>query len=234
MRRAALPVVLFFLAFACSPSSREAESGAGAGGADTGAPATDSDPDVAAIGGAGVPSGFVGRTDRANQQLSGAKYAVSGNGWEVTTGPAHILYRPGDSANGSYTVTTTIEQLAAPAHPEAYGVFVGGSNLDGANQRYLYFLVRGTGEFMVRVREGAQTRNVLAWQKSPAVPAANAAGQGSYRLSVQVGADSVRFLVNGQRAAAAAATGLPTSGVYGIRINHNLRVRATPATLTRS
>jgi hypothetical protein len=191
------------------------------------------DPDVAAIGGTGVPNGYTGRTDRPDQQLSGAKYAVSGGGWDVTTGPAHILYRPGDSASGSYTVSATIEQLAAPAHPEAYGVFVGGSNLDGSAQRYLYFLARGTGEFMARVREGEKTRNVIAWQKNAAVPVANASGQGSYRLAIQVAPDSVRFLVNGQRVGGVAATGLPTSGVYGLRINHNLHVRAMPATVTR-
>jgi hypothetical protein len=194
---------------------------------------SDNDPDVSAIGGTGVPNGYIGRTDRPDQQLSGAKYAVSGNGWDVTTGPAHILYRAADSASGAYTVSTTIDQLAAPAHPEAYGVFVGGKNLNGPTQQYLYFLARGTGEFMARVREGDKTRNVIAWQKNAAVPVANASGQGSYRLGIQVAADSVRFLVNGQRVGAAAASGLPISGVYGVRINHNLHVRATPVTVTR-
>jgi hypothetical protein len=215
-----------------SCSSAEKDPDATTGGDTTAATMTD-DPDVAAIGGTGVPNGYVGRTDRPDQQLSGAKYALSGGGWDVTTGPAHILYRPGDSASGSYTVTTTIEQLAAPAHPEAYGVFVGGSNLDGPGQRYLYFLARGTGEFMARVREGDKTRNVIGWQKNAAVPTANASGQGSYRLAIQVAPDSVRFLVNGQRVGGVAATGLPTSGVYGVRINHNLHVRAMPATVTR-
>ena len=216
-----------------SCSRAEQDPDATTSAADTGAAITTADPDVSAVGGTGVPNGYVGRTDRADQQLSGAKYAVSGGGWDVTTGPAHILYRPGDSASGAYTVTATIDQLAAPAHPEAYGVFVGGKNLDGAGQQYLYFLARGTGEFMARVREGDKTRNLLAWQKHAAVPVANASGQGSYRLGIQVAADSVRFLVNGQRAAAVAAANLPTSGVYGLRINHNLHVRATPATVTR-
>lgn len=214
----------------CSNAQKEPEVSSGP---DTSAPMANSDPDVVAIGGTGVPNGYVGRTDRADQQLSGAKYAVSGNGWDVTTGPAHILYKPSDSASGAYTVSTTIDQIAAPAHPEAYGVFIGGKSLDGAGQQYLYFIARGTGEMMARVREGDKTRNVLAWQKNPAVPVANASGQGSYKLAIQVAADSVRFLVNGQRAAAVAAAGLPTSGVYGLRINHNLHVRATPAAVTR-
>jgi hypothetical protein len=215
---------------ACSKSENDPDSTAAA---DTAASMSNSDPDVSAIGGTGVPNGYIGRTDRPDQQLSGAKYAVSGKGWDVTTGPAHILYKSSDSASGAYTVSSTIDQLAAPAHPEAYGIFVGGKNLDGPNQQYLYFLARGTGEMMARVREGDKTRNVLAWKKHAAVPAANASGQASYRLGIQVAADSVRFLVNGQTAATVPAAGLPTSGVYGVRINHNLHVRATPATVTR-
>jgi hypothetical protein len=230
MRAIFAVIALTTVAYACSSAEKDPDATAGG---DTTPAAMSDDPDVAAIGGTGVPNGYVGRTDRPDQQLSAAKYALSGGGWDVTTGPAHILYRPSDSASGSYTVSTTIDQLAAPAHPEAYGVFIGGSNLDGAGQQYLYFIARGTGEMMARVRDGANTRNVLAWQKHAAVPTANASGQGSYRLAIQVAPDSVRFLVNGQRAAAVAASGLPTNGVYGLRINHNLHVRAMPPTVTR-
>jgi hypothetical protein len=191
------------------------------------------DADVAAIGGTGVPDGYVGRTDRANMPLSDAKYLVSGNGWDVTTGPAHILYMPGDTATGSYTVTATIDQLAAPAHPEAYGIFIGGQALDGDAQKYLYFLVRGTGEMLAKVREGDKTRGVVAWTASDAVPKAGTSGQATYKVTIQVRPDSVRFWVNGRQTAAVASAGLPTTGVYGIRINHNLHVRATPVTLTR-
>jgi hypothetical protein len=231
MRRVLAVLALSSAAYSCTQTQKDSETASTTGETAAVMSAVE-DADVAAVGGTGVPTGYVGRTDRPDQQLSAAKYAVSGNGWEVTTGPAHILYRPTDSASGSYTVSTTIDQRAAPAHPEAYGVFVGGRDLNGAGQRYLYFLVRGTGEMMARVREGDKTRNVFAWQKHTAVPAANAAGQASYRLAIQVNADSVRFLVNGQRAASVAAAGLPTDGVYGIRVNHNLHVRATPATVT--
>lgn len=232
MRKVLALLALSTAAYSCTPTQKDPQTA----GTTTDTPAVMSaveDADVAAVGGTGVPTGYVGRTDRPNQQLSAAKYAVSGKGWDITTGPAHILYRPGDSASGSYTVTTTIDQLAAPAHPEAYGVFVGGRDLDGAGQRYLYFLVRGTGEMMAKVREGDKTRNALDWQKHAAIPAANASGQASYKLAIQVAGDSVRLRVNDQPVATVAAAGLPTSGVYGNRVNHNLHVRATPPTVTR-
>ena len=39
---------------------------------DTAAQVSNADPDVSAIGGTGVPNGYIGRTDRPDQQLSAA------------------------------------------------------------------------------------------------------------------------------------------------------------------
>lgn len=116
---------------ACTTSDRAASDSAamtdtGAMTADTGmANVATSDPDINVAGG-GLPAGFMARTDRADAPISGAKYARSGDAWEVTTGPAHILYSPTTVGNGSYSASATIEQLEAPKHPEAYGIFIGG------------------------------------------------------------------------------------------------------------
>ncbi|MDQ6718334.1 MAG: hypothetical protein M3Z17_08320, partial [Gemmatimonadota bacterium] len=69
------------------------------------------DADVAAVGGTGVPVGYLGRTDRPTQKLAEAKYVKVGKGWEVTTGPAHILWNPKNTATGNYTVSATFDQL---------------------------------------------------------------------------------------------------------------------------
>lgn len=191
------------------------------------------DKDIAAIGGTGVPKGFIGRSDRANMNLADAKYVRAGNAWNITTGPAHILYSPRDTASGSYTVTATIDQLSAPKHPEAYGIFVGGQNLNTDAQSYLYFLVRGTGEMFAKVREGETTRGVIAWQPTKSATPADATGKGSYKVAIQVTPDSVKFWVNDRQAAAVPSAGLPTNGVFGLRVNHNLHVRATPPVVTR-
>ena len=191
------------------------------------------DADVAAIGGTGVPVGYLGRTDRPTQKLSDAKYVKSGNGWEITTGPAHILWNPKNTATGNYTVTTTIDQLETPKHPESYGIFIGGSDLEGAGQSYLYFLVRGSGEAFAQTRKGDVLTGRIAWQKSAAVPMADASGKGTYTLSMRVAGDSVHFLVNGKGVAVLPKKDMPTDGIYGLRINHNLHVHATPVTITR-
>jgi len=191
------------------------------------------DDDVAAIGGTGVPIGYLGRTDRPAQKLSDAKYVKTGNGWDVTTGPAHTLYKATDVASGSYTISASIDQLVKPAHPESYGIFVGGRDLDGPNQTYLYFLVRGSGDILVKTRTGDKTGDVLAWQPGKMVPKEDAAGKASYKLGIQVSKDSVKFWVNSHRVGAVAKGTLPTEGVYGLRINHNLHVHSTPVSIKR-
>ena len=198
----------------------------------TAATASNGDPDIA-TGGQGVPSGYVGRTDREGVNITDASYTPSGNRWEVKTGPAHIIYAAKDSASGTYTVSTTIDQLAAPAHPEAFGIFIGGQNLDQPSQKYTYFIVRGTGEYLVKVREGSETRDVVKWTASDAIPKQDDAGKASYRLSVQVAADSVRFMVNDSPVATVAKSAISAEGVAGLRINHNLHLTVQPVEVSK-
>ena len=189
------------------------------------------DPDKNAAGGGTIPSGYTARTDRADADISGAKYVATGNDWEVTTGPAHILYSPTTMGNGSYTASATIEQLESPQHPEAYGIFIGGRDLDKATQAYTYFIVRGTGELAVKVRDGGSARDVVKWTASADVPKADASGKAKYELSAQVTNDAVKFSVNGKQVASVSKAGLPTDGVAGLRINHNLHVKVTPVSV---
>lgn len=190
------------------------------------------DADQATAGG-GVPAGYTGRTDNPGAAISGAKYAASGGQWEVTTGPAHIIYRAADSASGAYTATASFEQLEAPRHPEAYGLFIGGQNLDQPTQRYTYFIARGTGEFAVKVRDGATARDVVAFRAGDGMAKADASGRTSYRLAAQVTADSVRFMVNDKPVATVAKSAVSADGVAGLRVNHNLRLRTAPVAITR-
>jgi hypothetical protein len=221
----ALAVLVAYGPVACAPGEANTETVA----ADT----TGADPDVRAAGATGLPSGYQGRADRADAQLADARYMASGDGWDVTTGPSHILWSPEHSASGAYSVSARFEQLERPRHPEAYGVFIGGRDLDGANQAYTYFLVRGTGEAFAQRRDGANLTRLAAWASNPAVPAADEAGRQTYNLRVQVGADSVRFFVNDAQALAVAAADAPANGVAGLRINHNLRLRVTPLQIAR-
>lgn len=202
--------------------------------AGTAAPASaaNGDPD-AQTGGGGVPAGYVGRTDRADAKITDASYAASDNAWVVKTGPSHIMYAAKDSGSGVYGATATIEQLAAPQHPEAFGIFIGGSNLDQPSQRYTYFLVRGGGEYLVKVRDGSETRDVVAWRASTDVPKADANGRATYKLTAHVAADTIHFMVNDKLVAAVPKGNIPTDGVAGLRINHNLNVKTSGVTISK-
>ncbi len=196
------------------------------------------DPDRA-TGGGGVPSGFMARVDsnpnRPVGNMADAKYTKSGDMWDVTTGPHHLAWMPGDTARGNYTATARLQQLepSSSGHREAYGVFVGGSNLDKSSQRYLYFVVGGTGEYMISRRDSTVSTTLKQWTASPSVPKADSTGKADYTLAIRVAADSVRFLVNNTQVAALPKGNLPTDGVAGTRIGHNLHLMVQPVRITR-
>jgi hypothetical protein len=219
----------FFVVAAAACTTKENVPPADTSSAAVSTPAN-ADPDVN-VGGGALPAGYTARTDKTDAKISDAKYAAEGGSWEVTTGPAHIIYSAKDVASGAYTASATVEQLEAPKHPEAYGLFFGGHDLDNDNQGYTYFLVRGTGDLAVKVREGASTRDVLKWTPSPDVPKADASGKARYDLAVQVTSDAVKFMVNGKQAASVSKAGIPTDGITGLRINHNLHVKVSPVSV---
>ena len=191
------------------------------------------DPDVSHSG-SGVPQGYVALTDKADAEIAGAKYTEADGSWEVQTGPAHIVYATKDSASGVYAVSTTIEQLEKPEHPEAYGLVFGGQQLDDrAAQRYGYFIVRGTGEYLIKVREGDKTTSVAPWTASPNVPKEDASGKASYDIKVHFAPDTAHFMVNGKLVAAVAKKDVPSEGIAGLRINHNLHLKVQPVTISK-
>jgi hypothetical protein len=189
------------------------------------------DPDRAVAGGGTLPAGWHAHADHAEADMAGLRFASMAPGWHVTTGPAVILWRSEDAATGEFTANATIHQTKAPMHPEAYGVFVAGSNLDSAPD-YLYFLVRGDGKYMVRHHApNGDVHTVVDWTESPAVHKQNEAGAASNVLTVEGGPWGVRYKINGTQVGEFA--GVKSSGIVGLRVNHNLDVHVSDFTITR-
>jgi hypothetical protein len=182
-----------------------------------------SDPDKMQAGGT-LPAGWSARLDNGSTKPDGVKITPMGGGLHFQSGPAGIYYKPGDRKSGSYTVSATFTQLEPAAHPEAYGLFIGGSALDGADQRYTYFLVRQDGKFLVKKRTGATSPTVTSWTENPAVKKADASGKMTNVLAVNVDKDKVHFLVNGAEVSALPTSDIDTNGIVGLRVNHNLNV----------
>jgi hypothetical protein len=182
------------------------------------------DPDKKMAGPGTLPSGWKGRLDSGDKSLAGVKAMAMNGGVHFMTGPAGIYYRPGDKAAGAYEAHATFTQMEKAAHPEAYGLIIGGTDLDGAAQKYTYFLVRQDGQFLIKRRAGEATPTVTDWTDNAAIKKPDAAGKSTNALAVDVGKDKVRFLVNGTEVATADAAKVDTAGIAGLRINHNLNV----------
>lgn len=182
----------------------------------------------------GAPAGYTAIPDRTNADMTKMVYTAAGTNWDVTTGPAHILFAARDTMSGMYAAMATIQQLAKPAHPEAYGLFIGGSNLaDTTKRTYTYFVVRGTGEYLVKVMNGGKTTTVVDWKASADIPKEDADGKATYALKIHVAGPVMHLYVNGKMIAEVPTTGAPTAGIAGLRINHNLHLMVTPLTMSK-
>ena len=157
-----LIVTLATLAAAASPlAAQQQPHNHGGGGHDAGT----------------FPAGWQARLDRADANLADVKFEAMGDGFHVTTGPAVILWNPENTfASGDYRVQATFAQTKAPTHPEAYGIFVAGKDLDSAPD-YMYFLVRGDGKYMVKHRAAnGEVHTIVDWTENAAIQKQDAAG----------------------------------------------------------
>jgi hypothetical protein len=194
------------------------------------AQAGEADPTQRAQGGS-VPAGWQIRLDdkdATRYTANDVRFVPMGGGFHITSGPAAI-YPGADLPNGPFVLEATFNQTKAPAHPEAYGLFFSGKDLDNSDkQEYVYFLVRGTGQFLINHRAGRDVHKIFDWQDNAAIKKQDANGQAANQLAVRAGADSVRFLANGKQVAAISRQVITNpGGRAGLRVNHNLDVHVT-------
>jgi hypothetical protein len=176
------------------------------------------------------PPGFTVRTDNPAEPLTGIVFVTMSPGWHLTTGPAAILYNRSHTARGEYRVETETFLFDPGRRNEAYGIFFGGRELEGEGQSYAYFMIRRSGEFLVKKRSGDQFTVVTDWTAHPAIlkyDEKGEAGTAKNVLAVEVGAERVRFLVNGQEVGSVARSAVDTDGIVGLRVNHSLNLHVT-------
>jgi hypothetical protein len=65
---------------------------------------------------------------------------------------------------------------------------------------------------------------VVPWTANAALKKTDAAVKGKNLLSIVVAPDKVRFLINGTEVSSQPAANVDTSGIAGLRVNHNLNV----------
>jgi len=183
-----------------------------------------------------VPDGWEVRLDRDMDNVIISSDADSADiyfvnmtpGWHITSGPAAIYYHPGNTAAGEYKLSATLH-LFDPGNRnrEAFGIFLGGTNLSGEDQRYLYFLIRNTGEFLIKERIGSETEVIQNWTSADSINLFTEDMNDSSAentLSVSVSGSKLLFSINNNEVASVTAGNYPTDGLYGLRVNHSINL----------
>jgi hypothetical protein len=182
------------------------------------------DPDKKVTGGGQLPPGWSYRLESATASIGDVKFVVMGPGLHFTTGPAGIYWRAADATTGAFHTLATFTQTKAPSHPEAYGLFVAGKDLNTPNASYTYLIVRGNGMYSIWQGGPAGSRSVAItpWTANDAVVKQDAEGKATNRLEISSDGKKLSFKVNGTSVHEMDAPA--GGGIVGIRMNHNLDV----------
>lgn len=176
-----------------------------------------------------APEGWKVRIDRSTDasdpdDTPDLKVVRMGNGFHVTGGPAGTFWNPSNTVSGNYTVKATFNLMKPSGHPNFYGLVFGGSNLEGANQSYNYFLVAQNGMYIIRTRKGETVENIQGRTAHDAVRQPGENGQSTNALEVRVSNDTISYVVNGTVVHTTPKSGVTTDGIVGVRVNHLLDV----------
>jgi hypothetical protein len=197
-----------------------------------------------AVKGSGkLPDGWSLRFDPVRQgpapSIDAINMVTMGSGLHFTSGPAAIYYNAKDVGSGEYAVTATFSQRKSVGH-EAYGIFIGGRNLQDSTQTYTYFVIKPCRSRGECTEPGAQLGEVLISQRSSngrpvallptqhhdaVVTDDPKDGHATNKLMIHVAKDAVHFLLNDKLVAEIPKSKIgDTDGLAGIRINHNIDV----------
>lgn len=150
-------------------------------------------------------------------------FATMTPGWHVTMQrPRAIFYHPASTAEGSFSVSSKIHLFAPGQRNEGYGLIFGGQNLDNEAQSYIYFLIRRSGEFLIKQRAGDETETLFGWEANEAIAPFTEESTGTVpnTLAVHVDESTVSFFVNDTEVHTMDKGELQTNGVVGFRMNH--------------
>ena len=69
-----------------------------------------------------------------------------------------MYWNPANTASGNYTLKGTFTLMKPSGHTNYYGLVFGGSDLEGPQQSYLYFVVAQNGTWLIKRRDGDADR----------------------------------------------------------------------------
>ncbi len=204
-------------------------------GAEGMAEAAPMDESLREIEGGGDLAGWSGRTDGDVPFEDVLVTEMENGAFQVDVGPAVVLWKDDLQAQGSYTLSGTFRQVSSKDHPHGTGLVFGGADLAEDGQVYTYFMVRGSGDFLVKTRTGDETfwaEPTDGWTPHEAVMQTDANDEFVNELAVEVTDTEVVFMVNGTEVLRRPADGLYVNGLYGVRANHNLTIQVSDLGIT--
>lgn len=172
-----------------------------------------------------LPTGWKARFDDASAKAEQVQVDEKDGALTFTTGPAGIYWK-GDKAEKDFDVSAAFSQLKPTAMAEAYGLFIAGQDLEKDTQRYLYFLIRQDGKFLIKTRNGAATKTVVDWKDAPSMREPKGV-KTSNTLEIRATANSVQFVIDGKPVHAMTRDRVGPDGLAGIRVNHNLNMQVS-------
>ena len=178
-----------------------------------------------------APEGWQVRIDRSTNaadpdDVPTVKVTTVGKGFRVVGGPAGTYWNTAHRAKGNFTVRGAFRLMKPSGHTNYYGLVFGGDALQGAKQRYIYFLVAQDGTFIIRQRTGENVQDVTRMTHA-AVRQPSADGTSTNTLEVRVAGNQIAYVVNGTVVHTTPKSGATaqTDGIVGVRINHLLDVQ---------
>jgi hypothetical protein len=230
----ALTGFLVFALAACGGEDAGSDAEAMADEADAMASEAGMDETLREIEGGGDLAGWNGRTDGDVPFDDVLVTEMDGGMFQIDVGPAVVLWQDDLVAEGAYTLSGTFHQVSSKDHPHGTGLVFGGADMAGDGQVYTYFMVRGSGDFLVKTRTGDETFWVEptdGWVPHDAVSQTDANDEFVNELAVQVTDAEVVFMVNGTEVLRRPSEGIYTDGMYGVRANHNLTIQVSNLTV---
>jgi len=187
-----------------------------------------------------APQGWTVRVDRSQNasdpdDTPNLKFMTMGKGFHVTTGPAGTFWNPANTMSGDFTAGATFTLMKPSGHVNYYGLVFGGSDLGGAAQSYIYFIVGQDGTYSIRHREGADVHDIQSRVAHDAIQKPGGSGQSVNALEVRVAGNTISYVVNGTVVHTTPKTGMTakTDGLVGVRINHQLDVHVEGFAVTK-
>lgn len=179
-----------------------------------------------------APEGWLVRIDRSENasdpdDVPDLKVAAIGKGFRATGGPAGTFWNPANRVTGNYTARATFNLMKPSGHVNYYGLVFGGSDLEGAAQKYVYFMVAQNGTYIIRSRAGEQVQDVRERVQHAAARQPGGDGRSTNTLEVRVAGNTISYVINGSVVHTTPKSGATatTDGLVGIRINHVLDVQ---------